>query len=119
MYPIFRTNQRKGWVGGLNKPQNAIPEPEIMYEYNAMILSVIFTENLSIRKPKHRLAASASCKKKTAELLADIQVVDLVWYSCQRKRFFRTGENIRFLLYFVSLENFIFSNDNFYTIGEI
>ena len=88
MYPIFRTNQRKGWVGGLNKPQNAIPEPEIMYEYNAMILSVIFTEKLSIRKPKHRLAASASCKKKTAALLADIQVVDLVWYSRQRERFF-------------------------------
>ena len=64
-----------------------------MYECNAMILSVIFAEKLSIRKPQHRLAASASCKKKTAALLADIQVVDLVWYSRQRERFFRTAEN--------------------------
>ena len=95
--------------GGLNKPQKAIPKPEIMYERNAMILSVIFTEKLSIRKPKHRLAASASCKKKTAALLADIQVVDLVWYSRQRERFFRTAENTRFLLYFVSQENLVFS----------
>ena len=86
--PDISNKSKKRVGGGVNKPQNAIPEPEIMYEYNAMILSVIFTEKLSIRKPKHRLAASASCKKKTAALLADIQVVDLVWYSCQRERFF-------------------------------
>ena len=86
--PNISNKLKKRVGGGLNKPQKAIPKPEIMYERNAMILSVIFTEKLSIRKPKHRLAASASCKKKTAALLADIQVVDLVWYSHQRERFF-------------------------------
>ena len=90
-----------------------------MYERNAMILSVIFTEKLSIRKPKHRLAASASCKKKTAALLAEIQVVDLVWYSRQRERFFRTGENTRFLLYFIWLENLVFCLDGIvHTVQE-